>query len=251
MVHIWDATGSFGLRGTIDHSLGSVYSLAVTRHFIIVGRFFTLLTSSFSGRRFVCNTKRLSVFLITPCMDCWSMARVTPPSPPMKGAKTSWLVRCPGSSSRRGPCVVFLGTTLLSQCSTSPRCTNEYYPRVETTTMSTWRHKRGTSFSWTMSCKLLFFLSFHFLRTRFSIKRLFCFLCLITLPTLPPLTGTYNQNIHVYDVNSYQSIKALVGHIGTVTGLAPAVAGKLLFSASYDTTVQVQSRDTFIVTAKY
>lgn len=123
--------------------------------------------------------------------------------------------------------------------------------RVETTTMSTWRHKRGTSFSWTMSCKLLFFLSFHFLRTRFSIKRLFCFLCLITLPTLPPLTGTYNQNIHVYDVNSYQSIKALVGHIGTVTGLAPAVAGKLLFSASYDTTVQVQSRDTFIVTAKY
>lgn len=61
----------------------------------------------------------------------------------------------------------------------------------------------------------------------------------------PPIhpTGTYNQNIHVYDVNTYQSIKALVGHIGTVTGLAPAATGKLLFSASYDTTVQVQSRD--------
>lgn len=57
----------------------------------------------------------------------------------------------------------------------------------------------------------------------------------------PPIhpTGTYNQNIHVYDVNTYQSIKALVGHIGTVTGLAPAATGKLLFSASYDTTVQV------------
>ena len=40
VVHIWDATGSFGLRGTIDHSLGSVYSLAVTRQFIIVGKFF-------------------------------------------------------------------------------------------------------------------------------------------------------------------------------------------------------------------
>ena len=34
-----------------------------------------------------------------------------------------------------------------------------------------------------------------------------------------------------------------MGHIGTVTGLAPAVTGKLLFSASYDTTVQVQSRN--------
>ena len=55
----------------------------------------------------------------------------------------------------------------------------------------------------------------------------------------------------MYDVNSYQSIKALVGHIGTVTALAPAVTGKLLFSASYDTTVQVQSRNnTFIVKAK-
>lgn len=47
----------------------------------------------------------------------------------------------------------------------------------------------------------------------------------------------------MYDVNTNQSIKALVGHIGTVTGLAPAVTGKLLFSASYDTTVQVQTRD--------
>ncbi|CAH3032173.1 unnamed protein product [Pocillopora meandrina] len=94
VVHIWDATGSFDLRGTIDHSLGSVYSLAVTKHFILV--------------------------------------------------------------------------------------------------------------------------------------------------------GTYNQNIHVYDVNTYQSIKALVGHIGTVTGLAPAVTGKLLFSASYDTTVQVWNLDTML-----
>ncbi|XP_015748857.1 PREDICTED: E3 ubiquitin-protein ligase TRAF7-like [Acropora digitifera] len=57
------------------------------------------------------------------------------------------------------------------------------------------------------------------------------------------IVGTYNQNIHLYDVNTYQSIKALVGHIGTVTALAPAVTGKLLFSASYDTTVQVQSLD--------
>jgi len=60
------------------------------------------------------------------------------------------------------------------------------------------------------------------------------------------IVGTYNQNIHVYDVNSYQSIKALVGHIGTVTGLAPAVAGKLLFSASYDTTVQIWNLDTML-----
>ena len=43
LVHVWDATGSFGLRGTIDHSFGSVYSLAATRQFIIVGKFFLLL----------------------------------------------------------------------------------------------------------------------------------------------------------------------------------------------------------------
>ena len=43
LVHVWDATGSFGLRGTIDHSFGSVYSLAATRQFIIVGKFFPLL----------------------------------------------------------------------------------------------------------------------------------------------------------------------------------------------------------------
>lgn len=43
VVHIWDATGSFDLRGTIDHSLGSVYSLAVTKHFILVGEFPTLV----------------------------------------------------------------------------------------------------------------------------------------------------------------------------------------------------------------
>ncbi|CAH3151091.1 unnamed protein product [Porites evermanni] len=59
-------------------------------------------------------------------------------------------------------------------------------------------------------------------------------------------TGTYNQNIHVYDVNTYQYVKALVGHIGTVTSLVPATTGKLLFSASYDTTVQVWNLDTML-----
>jgi E3 ubiquitin-protein ligase TRAF7 len=52
-------------------------------------------------------------------------------------------------------------------------------------------------------------------------------------------TGTYNQNIHVYDINTHQHIKALTGHFGTVTGLVLSVTGRLLFSASYDTTVQV------------
>lgn len=60
------------------------------------------------------------------------------------------------------------------------------------------------------------------------------------------IVGTYNQNIHVYDVNTYQSIKGLVGHIGTVTALAPSITGKLLFSASYDTTVQVWNLDTML-----
>ena len=83
MVHIWDATGSFGLRGTIDHSLGSVYSLAVTRQFIIVGRFFTLLTVTYATPwikvkvayqadphfHFLCSMKRPGVFLLPPGWD--------------------------------------------------------------------------------------------------------------------------------------------------------------------------------------
>ncbi|XP_048577065.1 E3 ubiquitin-protein ligase TRAF7 isoform X2 [Nematostella vectensis] len=51
------------------------------------------------------------------------------------------------------------------------------------------------------------------------------------------IVGTYNQNIHVFDVNGLQHVKALTTHFGTVTGLV--VSGRLLFSASYDTTVHV------------
>ena len=58
--------------------------------------------------------------------------------------------------------------------------------------------------------------------------------------TLLCFSGTYNQNIHVYDINTHQHIKALTGHFGTVTGLVLSVTGRLLFSASYDTTVQVK-----------
>lgn len=60
------------------------------------------------------------------------------------------------------------------------------------------------------------------------------------------VAGTYNQNIHVYDLHSYQHLKQLVGHLGTVTGLAVSTAGKLLFSASYDNTVQVWNLETML-----
>jgi E3 ubiquitin-protein ligase TRAF7 len=54
------------------------------------------------------------------------------------------------------------------------------------------------------------------------------------------IVGTYNQNLHVYDINTYQHIKALTGHISIVTSLAVSLSGRYLFSSSVDTTVQVR-----------
>lgn len=37
-IHVWDATGKFGLEAEIPHNYGSVYSLAVTKKYVIVGK---------------------------------------------------------------------------------------------------------------------------------------------------------------------------------------------------------------------
>ena len=52
--------------------------------------------------------------------------------------------------------------------------------------------------------------------------------------------GTYNQNIHIYDINKQQHVKALFGHISSVTDLAVSLSGRFLFSSSLDATVQVK-----------
>ncbi|XP_065836502.1 E3 ubiquitin-protein ligase TRAF7-like isoform X2 [Oscarella lobularis] len=53
------------------------------------------------------------------------------------------------------------------------------------------------------------------------------------------IAGTYNQNIHIYDINKQQHVKALFGHISSVTDLAVSLSGRFLFSSSLDATVQV------------
>ncbi|XP_069112218.1 E3 ubiquitin-protein ligase TRAF7-like isoform X3 [Argopecten irradians] len=38
-IDIWDSTGTFDLKGKIDHSFGSVYSLAITHQYVIAGTY--------------------------------------------------------------------------------------------------------------------------------------------------------------------------------------------------------------------
>ena len=38
-IHVWDATESFKLAAEIPHNYGSVYSLAVTKKYVIVGKY--------------------------------------------------------------------------------------------------------------------------------------------------------------------------------------------------------------------
>ena len=55
------------------------------------------------------------------------------------------------------------------------------------------------------------------------------------------VVGTYNQNIQVLDIGTYQHYRTLTGHIGTVTCLltTPHDHGQFVFSGSQDTTVQL------------
>lgn len=37
-IHVWNATGTFKLEAEIPHGYGSVYSLAVTKKYLVVGK---------------------------------------------------------------------------------------------------------------------------------------------------------------------------------------------------------------------
>ncbi|KAJ8303340.1 hypothetical protein KUTeg_019736 [Tegillarca granosa] len=53
------------------------------------------------------------------------------------------------------------------------------------------------------------------------------------------IVGTYNRNIQAFNINTYEHVSALRGHIGTVTALAASPSGRFLFSSSTDNTVKV------------
>ncbi|XP_059178051.1 E3 ubiquitin-protein ligase TRAF7-like isoform X2 [Physella acuta] len=55
------------------------------------------------------------------------------------------------------------------------------------------------------------------------------------------IAGTYNQNIQLFNVENYQFIQNLLGHIGTVTTLVISPSGRFLFSASHDCNIQMWS----------
>lgn len=53
------------------------------------------------------------------------------------------------------------------------------------------------------------------------------------------IIGTYNRNIHLYDIVSHEHCNELRGHLGTVHALTTSVDGKILFSASLDACVNI------------
>lgn len=62
------------------------------------------------------------------------------------------------------------------------------------------------------------------------------------------ICGTYENLIHVWDINTYSELHTLDGHMGTVYALAVMSQSKglgRLFSASYDRTIKVWSLDSF------
>lgn len=75
---------------------------------------------------------------------------------------------------------------------------------------------------------------------------------MIYMQCFPPLTGTHNQNIQVYDLSSLEHECTLSGHIGIVTVLRVTESpyGVYMFSGSSDATVQVQCT-LYIITFVY
>ena len=53
------------------------------------------------------------------------------------------------------------------------------------------------------------------------------------------VSGTYNQNTHLYDIETLEYVKVLTGHIGIINSILPSPSGRFLFTASYDHTIQV------------
>ncbi|XP_041376472.1 E3 ubiquitin-protein ligase TRAF7-like isoform X2 [Gigantopelta aegis] len=53
------------------------------------------------------------------------------------------------------------------------------------------------------------------------------------------ITGSYNQNIQLFDIKTHQHITNLQGHLGTVTSLIVSPSGNFFFSSSQDSQVQI------------
>jgi len=51
--------------------------------------------------------------------------------------------------------------------------------------------------------------------------------------------GTYNRNIHVFNVGTFDEVSALKGHIGVVTSLAVSSCEGFCFSACSDMSIKV------------
>ncbi|XP_052234114.1 E3 ubiquitin-protein ligase TRAF7-like isoform X2 [Dreissena polymorpha] len=53
------------------------------------------------------------------------------------------------------------------------------------------------------------------------------------------IAGTYNRNIHVYSVKTYEYINALKGHIGVINSLCVSPCEGFCFSASSDSSIKI------------
>ncbi|XP_033110153.1 E3 ubiquitin-protein ligase TRAF7-like [Anneissia japonica] len=59
-------------------------------------------------------------------------------------------------------------------------------------------------------------------------------------------SGTYNRNMHIFDLVSHQHVKSLRGHVGIVTDLSLSPANQFLLSGSFDCTVQIWNLENFL-----
>lgn len=69
----------------------------------------------------------------------------------------------------------------------------------------------------------------------------------MTLTAKYLITGTYNQNIHLYDIETLRYSHNLWGHMGIVTALGTSVSGQFLFSGSLDSTIKIWNLENRLV----
>ncbi|XP_071958318.1 uncharacterized protein [Antedon mediterranea] len=60
------------------------------------------------------------------------------------------------------------------------------------------------------------------------------------------IMGTHNRNIQIFDINTYEHVRALRGHIGMITAFALSPRNRFLLSSSYDGTVKVWNLENFL-----
>ena len=67
-----------------------------------------------------------------------------------------------------------------------------------------------------------------------------CVLKFLWEPCISTIPGTYNRNIHLYSVSSYEHISSLKGHIGVITDIVASPCGGYCFSSSSDKSMKVK-----------